>query len=68
MLHPPSSMMSGHGGCVTQGRAGRDWAWCTWTRVNVCRCMQHVGEKALAENAWGWLIGCWGYGGYAGGY
>ena len=44
--------------------AGQSWqrlAGCTWTRVNAHGCMQwHVGGKALARNAWGWLRGCWG--------
>ena len=40
VLRPPSSVMSGHGGCVTRGGAGGDWAGCTQTRVNVCGCVQ----------------------------
>ena len=40
---------------------GRRLAGCTQTRVNVHGCMQrHVGGKALARSAWGWLRGCWG--------
>ena len=61
VLRPPLSMISGHGGCMTWGGAGRNWAWCTWTRMNVRGCMQqHIGGKALAGNAWEWLRGCWG--------
>ena len=61
MLCKLSSMMLGHGECVMQGRAGGVQAWCTWTRVSMCRCVQqNVGGKALAGNVWGWLIECWG--------
>ena len=40
VLHPPSSVMSGHGGCMAQGRAGGVQAWCTQMRVNAYRCVQ----------------------------
>ena len=41
------------------------WSWqrlagCIQMRVNAHGCMQHVGGKVLARNAWGWLRGCWG--------